>query len=87
MLSDPELADALAQSFLAAVEPTVTADTATIGPDATGTFTFKLRAPLVSQTTSFTERFDLLAESLYWFNYWENPGISGFYVPITSICC
>ncbi len=64
-----------------------TADTATIAPDATGTFTFKLRAPIVSQTTSFTERFDLLAQSLYWFNYWENPGISGFYIPITSICC
>lgn len=64
-----------------------TADTATIAPDATGTFTFKLRAPTVSQTTTFDERFDLLAQSLYWFNYGENPGISGLYVRITSLCC
>ena len=52
-------------------------DAASVAPDGVGRFTFTLRgAPTVG---NYTETFNLLAESLHWFDW---ARLSGFYVPI-----
>ena len=53
-------------------------DTASVAPDTTGRFTFGLKgSPAVG---SYSESFNLLAESVHWFD-WGRLG--GYYVPIT----
>lgn len=65
--------------------PGIPDGTASIGVDATATFTFQLRA---SSAGTYNERFDMLANSNFWFDYWESGYFSGWYIPITvQHCC
>ncbi len=59
------------------------ADVDDIAPGVTARFTFKLKAPLAGGT--FTERFSLRANSLWWFNY---ATLGNYYIPISvTHCC
>lgn len=65
--------------------PGVPDGTVSIGVDATATFTFQLRA---GSAGTYNERFDILANSNFWFDYWESGYFSGWYIPITvQHCC
>lgn len=55
-------------------------DQASVPPNYTGRFTFGLKA--IDPPGSYIERFNILANSLFWFDY---VGISQFYVPIHVI--
>jgi murein DD-endopeptidase MepM/ murein hydrolase activator NlpD len=57
-----------------------------VAPNATGTFAFPMKG---SAYGTFNERFNLRANSLWWFDYYETGGINGWYVgPITiEHCC
>ena len=61
------------------------ADQAAVGPDGLATFTFNVvtSGPLGARH----EQFNLDANGLFWFDYWESGGINGFYVPIYVVCC
>ncbi len=63
------------------------ADSSLVPPDVTTQFTFQLHAPYAPGTKYYPERFDIRVAGLFWLNYYENPGISGFFIPINVICC
>ena len=60
-------------------------DEQNVVPSAVGTFQFAVvtNGPIGSRQ----ERFDIVSNGLFWFDYWDPPGINGFYVPIYVVCC
>jgi hypothetical protein len=64
------------------------ADQATVAPDSVATFTWGMLGPGVGSYNNL-ERFNLGASGLFWFDYYGNPGISGYLItPITiQHCC
>lgn len=58
------------------------ADTDDVAPGQVARFTFQLRA---SSSGAYTERFNLVANSIHWFNY---SYLGNYYIPITvTHCC